>query len=292
MLVYSSVSTCVASVYSMSGHVAIRKDPSGTSMGVVTVPRCLSVVPKAQLRKAMGIRLQRLTNEAVVAQSECIACRVLAHNAYQAAQTVALYLAMPRAEVRTNIILADALARGKKVLLPRVTGPRSEDLIFLPIKAVEEIERFEVSRWGISEPPMPLVDNVGLTTSIGSIDVAICPGVAADRQGNRIGRGKGYYDSFLSRLTKERQLLGSPPATIMGIFFREQLLPVGEIEVTDRDHPFDVVITPDRTITTELKSTDSGKLERSPAKACRLEVESGMMEDEGSVEESIRGEVA
>ena len=49
------------------------------------------------------------------------------------------------------------------------------------------------------------------------LDLVITPGVAFDKKGNRLGRGKGYYDRFLSKLPKDTPSIG--------LAFRLQILP-------------------------------------------------------------------
>ena len=49
------------------------------------------------------------------------------------------------------------------------------------------------------------------------IDAFICPGLAFDTNGGRLGRGRGFYDRLLAQ--------ARPDALKVGICFREQLVP-------------------------------------------------------------------
>lgn len=72
---------------------------------------------------------------------------------------------------------------------------------------------------------------------IGNIELIVVPAIAYDRKGNRVGRGKGYYDRLLSK-TK---------ATKIGIGYDFQL--VDEIDVDQHDIKMDFIITQSTTIT-------------------------------------------
>lgn len=68
----------------------------------------------------------------------------------------------------------------------------------------------------------------------GKIDLIVLPGVGFDLRGNRLGRGGGYYDIFLSHLSAETVLVG------VGYDFQlAELVPTSR-----RDKPVDYVITP------------------------------------------------
>ena len=69
------------------------------------------------------------------------------------------------------------------------------------------------------------------TTDIADIDLIIVPAVAYDRNGNRVGRGKGYYDRLLSR----------SKAITIGVCYDFQLIDDG-IEADEHDIPVDFVI--------------------------------------------------
>lgn len=69
-------------------------------------------------------------------------------------------------------------------------------------------------------------------THYDEIDLAVIPGVAFDAKGHRLGRGRGYYDRLLPRLTAARKL---------GICFPFQL--VDEVPAEPLDIDMDEVIT-------------------------------------------------
>jgi 5-formyltetrahydrofolate cyclo-ligase len=69
------------------------------------------------------------------------------------------------------------------------------------------------------------------------VDIVFVPGLAFDRKGLRLGRGKGYYDRFLASLD------GSSPRPVRcGIAFAEQF--VEEVPIESHDRPVDVLFTP------------------------------------------------
>jgi 5-formyltetrahydrofolate cyclo-ligase len=65
----------------------------------------------------------------------------------------------------------------------------------------------------------------------------LVPGVAFDLQGNRLGRGKGFYDRLLAEIRGVK----------CGVAFEEQI--VDEIPVGSHDAAMDFIVTPSRVIT-------------------------------------------
>jgi len=91
------------------------------------------------------------------------------------------------------------LDSGKVLLLPRVLDDTNIDAV-----KINDIESGLVKgSFGILEPA---AENESFPIEL--IDVILVPGVAFDRQGNRMGHGKGYYDRFLSRCKGSTVFLG------------------------------------------------------------------------------------
>lgn len=106
----------------------------------------------------------------------------------------------------------------KHFFLPRVNGL---DLEVLPYDRT----RMHLGAFHIEEP------DGDETADIDDIDLIVVPGVAYDRAGNRVGRGKGYYDRLLSRAK----------AVTIGVGYDFQLF--DSIEAEPHDIPVDIVIT-------------------------------------------------
>ncbi len=94
----------------------------------------------------------------------------------------------------------------------------------------DPIHRLIENRWGIPEPETgDLCDNL-------SIDLVFVPLLVFDRNGHRVGYGKGFYDRFLSECRKD--------VLKVGLSYES---PVESIEdVNENDVRLDCVITPER----------------------------------------------
>ena len=102
--------------------------------------------------------------------------------------TILLYHSLPD-EVCTHDLIRSLHAEGKTVLLPTVEG---EDLTLHRYDGERSLVKGEA--FGIQESKGPLF------TQFDSIDLAIIPGMAFTLRGDRLGRGKGYYDRLLPKL--------------------------------------------------------------------------------------------
>jgi 5-formyltetrahydrofolate cyclo-ligase len=126
-------------------------------------------------------------------------------------------------EVATKGILEDLWERGHAVVVPvvRTDPPR---IVLAPMTPGT---RMEEGPFGIPEPR-------GFDPAQPeSVTVYLLPGVAFDRDGRRLGYGKGYYDTLLSHIPQS--------ALKVGIAFSEQIVP--RVPVNRRDVSMDVIIT-------------------------------------------------
>lgn len=115
-------------------------------------------------------------------------CEVLLLEKLHLYKVIMLYSALPD-EVPTQTLMAALVAQGKTVLLPRVINEKDMEL-----RRYTGSQDLQAGAYGIMEPTGERF------TDHEAIDVAIVPGMAFDTEGHRLGRGKGYYDRFLSHV--------------------------------------------------------------------------------------------
>lgn len=177
---------------------------------------------KSELR-AEGLRRRRdfarsLTDELRAGLEAALAERVLPR--LVTARTIAAY--HPLKDEISPYPIVEALGDGQRAGLPWFGG-RDERMIWREAPAVE------ASPWGVLQPPASAPALVP--------EIVIVPFVLADRQGRRIGHGKGHYDRALAHLRE------AGPVFTIGIGWDAQLsdepLPADPWDV-----PLDVVATP------------------------------------------------
>ena len=161
---------------------------------------------KAHARQEIRRRLGHLSPEQRLAANARIRALLADLPEFQQARTVLLFVSMPD-EVDTLPILADALAAGKAVAVPKVDTRRK----VMDACVLRNLDRdLAPGVFGILEP------TASETIEPASIDFVLVPARGFDRQGNRLGRGGGYYDRYMSAPGFH--------ATRCGIAFAAQLL--------------------------------------------------------------------
>jgi len=128
-------------------------------------------------------------------------------------------------EFETAGFIADLLARGKKLVLPRVErGSRA-----LRLFAVTNPEQqLEAGVWGILQPRADLCQEVPSP----EIAFVLVPGVAFTARCERLGYGGGFYDRFIRGLTHRPALVAAA--------FSLQILPA--LPVSESDQSVDCVV--------------------------------------------------
>lgn len=145
------------------------------------------IVSKDGLRHKVLSERNAMNQSDIQRLSQAIQKQAIQSSLFQSANSVGAYHAV-RSEVRTDLIIAEARKLRKIVCLPRVVGGR---ISFYEFASDSGLVR---GSFGIMEPPPD--------AHPASPDLLVVPGVAFDRNGYRLGYGKGYYDRYLSESPK------------------------------------------------------------------------------------------
>lgn len=184
---------------------------------------------KAAIRHAMKVRKAALTAAEKNVAGIAVATRLEQCPEFISARHVLLYHALPD-ELQTRLIL-ERWAGRKLLYLPRVKG---NELEILPFGGGASLHS---GAFGIREP------EGNATVDVGLMDLIIVPGVAFDFSGNRLGRGKGFYD----------RLLCAARCPLIGIAYDFQVVEV--LPAESHDIPMTRIITDKRDINLQKRDT-------------------------------------
>ena len=187
---------------------------------------------KQETRAAMKDLMRGIPPVDLAERSRRVAERLAETAVWKRADTILCFLSMPH-ELSTDPIIEIARRHGKRLAVPRI---EDGDIVFVLMPA--QTGSLPRDRWGIPVPD-PLWQRLDIAAAR---DILVAnPGLAFDREGNRVGRGKGYYDRFLARARREA---GSIAA--IGVCLSEQVLP--GVPHEDFDQPLDGLVTETETL--------------------------------------------
>lgn len=179
---------------------------------------------KVALRDQLLTRRRRHPLAAAREDAEAIAEHLLEAPEVRRAATVAAYISLSN-EPGTGPLVEQLHALGRRIIVPVLLPDNDLDwAVYQGPQALVAASR------GLLEPTSP---RLGLD-AVATADVVLCPGLAVDRRGRRLGRGGGSYDRALARV---------PVGTFVCTVLYDGEL-VDEVPAEDHDRPVTAVVTP------------------------------------------------
>jgi 5-formyltetrahydrofolate cyclo-ligase len=191
---------------------------------------------KATLRKAILFRRDARSSQQRLGDDLARLSIMQAAMRARMPDTVAAYLSTG-SEPATLQLVAWLAANGVRVLLPVLSHPiggRLERPAWAPYEGPDSLWTGALSILEPTGQPVP-------SEQLPEAELIICPGLAANRLGDRLGRGGGWYDRALVH--------ASQSAPIWVLLNTDEVLDI--IPVQDWDRRVDVIITPEQMITCE-----------------------------------------
>lgn len=173
---------------------------------------------KNELRAYIRQQKRNMTEQQILSASESLAEQFYACQLYQKADVIYGYLPYNQ-EVRTVAMLQRAMADGKRVAVPKVYG---DTMKFIYLEDLSLVEK------GYAGIPEPISDG---PVANDPTALVLMPGLAFDKQGNRMGYGGGFYDKFLA---------SEPEHPTLALCYAFQM--VEQIPTEEYDIPVDVVL--------------------------------------------------
>ncbi|TRY77617.1 hypothetical protein DNTS_005773 [Danionella cerebrum] len=181
---------------------------------------------KQALRREIKSRVAALSDQEKIRQSLIVSNKLFRHPRYLSSERVAVFLNM-QDEVHTEEIVQDLFRRGKVCFIPRYFSGSSR-MDMLRLRELQEVEALPLTKWKIRQPGEGETDREEALES-GGLDLILMPGLGFDKRGNRLGRGKGFYDTYLERCRAHPK---GEPYTI-ALAYKEQICT--DVPVADHD---------------------------------------------------------
>ncbi len=169
-----------------------------------------------------------------------IRSNILGLREYQKADVLLAYMANDIEVNVDDIIINNLVDQGKRVAVPKCRFGNLMDFYF-----IDSFDDLSLGKFGIREPvesknKFDIFEKSTVKSNVSrgkDLVVMLLPGVVFDKNGYRIGYGRGYYDRYLDKL------LGSNFVNIVKIGLCYDFALIDKIKIECNDVPVDVLIT-------------------------------------------------
>jgi 5-formyltetrahydrofolate cyclo-ligase len=180
---------------------------------------------KKFIRQKLKVERQKLSQEEIEDKSLAIANQLLRLNIWDKLYFHLFLTIEEQKEINTEYILQILAGKDKEIVISKCDFSTLGMTHFL----LTDATKIKKNRYNIPEP----ID--GLEVPNAKIDVVFVPLLAYDKQGNRVGYGKGFYDKFLSKCKPETIKIG------LSFFSPEEKIE----DVLESDVKLDFCVTPE-----------------------------------------------
>lgn len=178
---------------------------------------------KKELRLKYKEARQQLSDSDIESKSLAIANRLLELDIWNNTYFHLFLTIEKQKEINTEFILQILSGKDKEIVVSKSDFETRMMTHFL----LTDNTKFVINEYNIPEP------SKGLEVPVNKIDVVFIPLLAYDKQGNRVGYGKGFYDNFLIQCRSETIKIG------LSFFEPEELIQ----DVLEKDIRLDYCIT-------------------------------------------------
>ncbi len=155
---------------------------------------------KAELRQVFLAQRQALSDAEVMTRSKALCERLFVSFDFAFQKIVHTFLPIERQREPDTWLAIDRWRREfpqVRIVLPKMQPDGA--LVHVEFEGLHQLKK---NTWGIPEPVH------GTELSPAKLDLVLVPLLVADRYGNRLGYGKGYYDRFLAEVNPTCKKVG------------------------------------------------------------------------------------
>ncbi|PAN14637.1 hypothetical protein PAHAL_2G425700 [Panicum hallii] len=205
---------------------------------------------KRALRTEVRRALKALSPDQRASEDLAIQTTILNSSWFKASKRLCAYISCYQLrEVDTSKILAECLPSnpGQEELTKDLYVPRVEDknrnMRMLKITTMDDLVKNSMNILEPSPVDASGNDREDVLTASSPVDLFLLPGQAFDRTGRRLGRGGGYYDTFLLKYQELAKEKGWNQPLLVALSYSAQIMEEGVIPVNSTDVPIDALVS-------------------------------------------------